>query len=93
MFYENGCDNCPFLNLADSTDLVLRCTTAAYAGTVALIDPSESWMSRYVHVGAGAKPGVYACAITGTFDKEVFDMLVERGVKWRCRPVGFVAGK
>jgi transcription elongation factor SPT4 len=72
---------------------VLRCTTSAYAGTVAIIDPAESWMSRYVHVGAGAKPGVYAMAVTGTFDKEVLDSLVERGVKWRCRPAGFVAGK
>ena len=92
-FYDVGCDNCPFLNLSDSSDLVSRCTSSSYVGSVAVLNPHDSWMARYVHIGAGALPGVYAVGVTGTFDREVLDILGERGVKWRCRPEGFVPDK
>jgi transcription elongation factor SPT4 len=33
-FYESGCDNCPFLEMAENKERVLHCTSPAFAGFV-----------------------------------------------------------
>ena len=38
-FLDEGCENCPFLSMADDTQQANKCTTAFYEGQVAVMDP------------------------------------------------------
>jgi len=83
-FYEQGCENCPFLNMADDTQQVNKCTTAFFEGQAAIMDPRESWAAKWIRVDAYL-PGVYAISVTGQFDRDIEADLEERGIRWRCR--------
>ena len=84
-FYEDGCENCPFLNMADDMQQVNKCTSAFFEGQAAVMDPRESWAAKWIRVDAYL-PGVYAISVTGQFDREIEQDLEERGIRWRCRP-------
>ncbi len=86
-FLEDGCDNCPFLEMAGNHERCNQCTTAFFEGQVAVMDPGESWTAKWIRVDLYL-PGVYAISITGQFDREIEDELESRGCRWRCRPVG-----
>lgn len=84
-FMEQGCENCPFLNLADDIVQVNKCTTAFYEGHTAVMDPRESWAAKWIRVDAYL-PGVYAIQVTGAFDRDIEEDLENQGIRWRCRP-------
>lgn len=86
-FLEDGCDNCPFLDMAGNHERCNLCTTAFFEGQVAVMDPGESWTAKWIRVDLYL-PGVYAISITGQFDREIEEELENRGCRWRCRPVG-----
>ncbi|KAL9191482.1 hypothetical protein ACHAXT_001188 [Thalassiosira profunda] len=86
-FLEYGCENCPYLDMAGNHERCNLCTTAFFEGQAAVMDPGESWAAKWLRVDAHL-PGVYAISITGQFDKEIEEELENRGVRWRCRPVG-----
>ena len=86
-FLEDGCDNCPFLDMAGNYERVNLCTTAFYEGQVAVMDPRESWTAKWLRVDRFL-PGVYAIAVTGQLDKDIEEDIANRGGMWRCRPVG-----
>lgn len=83
-FYEHGCENCPFLYMADNMDQVSRCTTAFFEGQAAIMDPRDSWAAKWIRVNAHF-PGVYALQVTGQFDRDLEEEMESRGIRWRCR--------
>jgi len=84
-FIEEGCENCPFLAMRDDIDRCNRCTTAFFEGQAAVMDPRKSWVAKWLRVDAYL-PGVYAISVTGQFDQEIEDKLVNMSCRWRCRP-------
>mmetsp|Transcript_548 Transcript_548/g.1132 ORF Transcript_548/g.1132 Transcript_548/m.1132 type:complete len:129 (-) Transcript_548:159-545(-) len=84
-FINEGCENCPFLDMIDNPERANMCTSAFYEGQAALMDPRESWAAKWIRVD-NYLPGVYALSVTGTLDREIQEDLEERGVRWRCRP-------
>mmetsp|Transcript_6897 Transcript_6897/g.14362 ORF Transcript_6897/g.14362 Transcript_6897/m.14362 type:complete len:149 (+) Transcript_6897:113-559(+) len=86
-FYDEGCPNCPFLEMLEARAAVGECTTAFFEGTVAITDARSSWAARWLHVD-GLVPGVYAILVTGSFGPAYEGELVSRGLRWRCRPPG-----
>jgi transcription elongation factor SPT4 len=84
-FYDEGCFNCPFLDMADNMERVNSCTTAFFEGQAAIMDPRESWAAKWLRVD-GFLPGVYAISVTGQFDRDTEEDLENQGIRWRCRP-------
>ncbi|GAX23229.1 transcription elongation factor SPT4 [Fistulifera solaris] len=84
-FYDEGCENCPFLEMTDNVERVNSCTTAFFEGTAAVMDPGESWAAKWIRVD-NYLPGVYAITVTGQLDRDVEEDLENRGIRWRCRP-------
>ena len=86
-FLEDGCENCPFLDMESNHERCNLCTTAFFEGQVAVSDPSESWTAKWLRIDSFL-PGIYAISITGQFEREIEEELENRGCRWRCRPVG-----
>eukprot|EP00536_Pseudo-nitzschia_multiseries_P015306 jgi/Psemu1/311932/fgenesh1_kg.855_\ len=84
-FINEGCENCPFLDMVDNPERANMCTSAFYEGQAALMDPRESWAAKWIRVD-NYLPGVYALSVTGTLDREIEEDLENRGIRWRCRP-------
>mmetsp|Transcript_95099 Transcript_95099/g.266278 ORF Transcript_95099/g.266278 Transcript_95099/m.266278 type:complete len:141 (+) Transcript_95099:65-487(+) len=84
-FVNEGCENCPFLDMADNPERCGACTSAFFEGQAAIMDPRESWAAKWIRAD-NYLPGVYAIAITGQFDREIEEDLESRGIRWRCRP-------
>eukprot|EP00640_Fibrocapsa_japonica_P007879 CAMPEP_0113943426 /NCGR_PEP_ID=MMETSP1339-20121228/23624_1 /TAXON_ID=94617 /ORGANISM="Fibrocapsa japonica" /LENGTH=142 /DNA_ID=CAMNT_0000948289 /DNA_START=14 /DNA_END=442 /DNA_ORIENTATION=- /assembly_acc=CAM_ASM_000762 len=83
-FYENGCDNCPFLEMASNTDQVNNCTSSFFEGTVALMQPEGSWVARWQRIGS-FKPGMYAIEVVGEFPPEIIQFLQDRNIPIRAK--------
>lgn len=84
-FLNDGCDNCPFLDMADNPERCALCTSAFFEGQVAIMDPRESWMAKWIRVD-NFLPGVYAIEILGQLDPDIQEDLENRGIRWRCKP-------
>lgn len=85
------CSNEPrvflFSYKADNPERANICTSAFYEGQAAVMDPRESWAAKWIRVD-NCLPGVYAIAVTGQLDRDIEEDLENRGIRWRCRPVG-----
>lgn len=47
-FKRNGCPNCEeIMQMKQSSDRVLSCTTTHFEGVIAAIDPEASWVARW----------------------------------------------
>jgi transcription elongation factor SPT4 len=69
-FYDEGCENCPFLYIAENMSQVERCTTPFWEGQACIMDPRESWTAKWIRVNMYL-PGVYALQVTGQFDRDL----------------------
>uniref|UniRef100_A0A7S0X9U5 Transcription elongation factor SPT4 homolog n=1 Tax=Mantoniella antarctica TaxID=81844 RepID=A0A7S0X9U5_9CHLO len=58
-FFETGCDNCAFFQMAEDRDRVAECTTPSYSGICSVIDPKASWAAKWLRL-AKLVPGCYA---------------------------------
>lgn len=63
-FREKGCDNCIDLMLEGDSDKIMRYTTPKFQGTLAMFDPSTSWVARWQKQQSFV-PGVYALQAQG----------------------------
>jgi len=59
-------------------------TTSNWEGSIALIDPNESWVSKWQGL-TNYVPGLYAVRVNGTLPEEVRDELERRGIPYRPR--------
>mmetsp|Transcript_26267 Transcript_26267/g.77670 ORF Transcript_26267/g.77670 Transcript_26267/m.77670 type:complete len:145 (-) Transcript_26267:133-567(-) len=84
-FVNDGCENCPFLEMVDNPEKCNLCTTAFFEGQSAVMDPRQSWVAKWLRVD-NYLPGVYAISVTGQFEKDIEEELESRGCRWRCRP-------
>ncbi|KAK9835907.1 hypothetical protein WJX74_010704 [Apatococcus lobatus] len=80
-FLSNGCDNCPFLDMAGHRDQCLDCTTPTFAGMISLIQPQASWAGKWLHLGKFV-PGSYAIKVTTPIPREVEDLLDQNNITW-----------
>ncbi len=84
-FYDIGCENCPFFDMEESNERVGDCTTAFFGGTCSIIDPTSSWMAKWLRLSK-VKAGVYAIRVQGSLTPEVQHLLESRNLKWRVKP-------
>ncbi|CAM9715785.1 unnamed protein product [Ectocarpus fasciculatus] len=77
-FYENGCENCDFLDMHANSARILQCTTSYFEGNVALIDPGGSWVAKWQRI-VDFIPGIYAIDVTGDLPDEILDLCEQKG--------------
>eukprot|EP00924_Labyrinthula_sp_SR-Ha-C_P005390 snap_masked-scaffold_1-processed-gene-30.44-mRNA-1 protein AED:0.41 eAED:0.41 QI:0/-1/0/1/-1/1/1/0/113 len=78
-FYEEGCDNCQFLQMTEDRDRCEMATTSDYQGFVAVMKPEQSWVSRWIRV-SNLIPGCYAIKVNETLHPSLEKELEENGV-------------
>ncbi|KAM0788933.1 hypothetical protein ACM66B_003008 [Microbotryomycetes sp. NB124-2] len=84
-FRREGCPNCEnLLEMKGSSDRVLECTTAQFDGTIALIEPRQSWVAKWQRNDKHAA-GVYAVRVSGQLPESIVEDLEARGVKVHSR--------
>lgn len=64
-FFQDGCDNCPNLELSNNKDQVNQWTTMSFDGIVSLMKPMESWVAKWQGLRE-MTPGCYAIKVFGT---------------------------
>ena len=84
-FINEGCENCPFLEMIDDPERCNSYTSPFFEGQAAVMDPRESWVAKWIRVDNNL-PGVYAISVTGQFDRDTEEDLENRGYRWRCKP-------
>jgi transcription elongation factor SPT4 len=72
-FHDSGCENCDFLGMVGEMDKVHECTTSYFAGTVALIQPIDSWVARWQRIITYI-PGLYALAMQGRLPDDMLEL-------------------
>ncbi|VDM20810.1 unnamed protein product [Hydatigera taeniaeformis] len=84
-FEMNGCENCEdYLNLQGDRESVYECTSNNFDGMVAMMNPSESWVARWLRIDK-LTPGVYAMSVSGKLSKSRIDHLRSRGLEYQSR--------
>jgi len=78
-FLDTGCPNCQDL-MSSAHDG----TTSNWEGSIALINPAQSWVSKWQGL-TNYVPGLYAVRVNGTLPEEVRDELERRGIPYRPR--------
>mmetsp|Transcript_32704 Transcript_32704/g.80103 ORF Transcript_32704/g.80103 Transcript_32704/m.80103 type:complete len:118 (-) Transcript_32704:35-388(-) len=81
-FVQNGCDNCPYLQLEQDADKVNKVTSHAFHGTVGVMRPRDSWVAQWLFIGEKSVPGLYAAAVYGRLPPEVIDELADNNVDY-----------
>jgi transcription elongation factor SPT4 len=81
-FVDHGCDNCAFLEMDGTPDVVQKCTTPYFEGMVGMIDPTSSWVARWQRIDA-FKPGFYAVEMLGELPERYQNMCREVGMPLR----------
>ncbi len=81
-FYQQGCENCTFLDLEGDRERIEDCTTTEFQGMLGVIDPSGSWATRYAFMQHKRVPGVYALSVDHTnLQPHIRELLEDNGVK------------
>ncbi|KAI2495665.1 Spt4/RpoE2 zinc finger [Fragilaria crotonensis] len=88
-FLNEGCENCPFLDIADNPERANSCTSAFTKDRLPLWTHENR--GRPMDPCGQLPSGVYAIAVTGQFDRDIEEDLENRGIRWRCKPVGSTA--
>lgn len=87
-FLNTGCPNCEdVLQLANSPDAILECTSLVYEGTITLADPQTSWVAKWLRLSEYV-PAMYAVKVTGTLPYDVIDSLQDKGIRYVPRDGG-----
>mmetsp|Transcript_5627 Transcript_5627/g.7608 ORF Transcript_5627/g.7608 Transcript_5627/m.7608 type:complete len:122 (+) Transcript_5627:98-463(+) len=83
-FYDKGCENCPFLSLAQDQERVVECTTTNFSGIFSVMDPQGSWAARWSHLGRFV-PGCYALTLYEDPPEEVLNILEDHNIPYQSR--------
>ncbi|EJD00818.1 transcription elongation factor SPT4 [Fomitiporia mediterranea MF3/22] len=84
-FRRNGCPNCEeIMQMKQSQDRVLACTTTHFEGVIAAIDSEASWVARWQRTSKYVR-GMYAVRVKGRIPDDVDQELQERGIRYRPR--------
>ncbi|KAL8290044.1 hypothetical protein RQP46_002983 [Phenoliferia psychrophenolica] len=84
-FRKEGCPNCEqLLEMKGSSERVMEVTTGQFDGTIALINPTKSWVAKWQRNDKHL-PGVYAVRVQGTLPESTIEDLEARGVKVNSR--------
>jgi transcription elongation factor SPT4 len=78
-FQEDGCENCPFFK--ESEWELGDCTTPNYEGMIAVMNPEESWVSKWLDLDS-FMPGCYCLKIFGELPEDVITYFKERKIKY-----------
>ncbi|KAI3425004.1 hypothetical protein D9Q98_008385 [Chlorella vulgaris] len=81
-FYEEGCENCQYLDMENDRERVFDCTTSEFKGMVSVVDPKSSWCAKWLHL-KNFVPGCYALSVQTDLPQHIEDILENRGIKWR----------
>lgn len=82
-FLDNGCENCDFIPLKGNEMIIDRCTSSYYEGSIALLEPSTSWVAKWNGI-ADCVPGFYAIKVVGRMPEEYIATCVELGITSRA---------
>ncbi|KAJ0411887.1 hypothetical protein ATCC90586_005982 [Pythium insidiosum] len=83
-FYDTGCENCGFLQMADNRQRVADCTSAHYEGMIAMMHPKESWVAKWQRIGR-LVPGIYAVSVYGELPESIKRFLEDRNIAYRVQ--------
>ncbi|KAI0019589.1 transcription elongation factor spt-4 [Xylariomycetidae sp. FL0641] len=78
-FRQEGCPNCPFLELKGSPDAIEACTSSVYEGATAIADPKKSWIAKWQRID-NCIPGMYALKVSGSLPEDVRSSLEDEGI-------------
>ncbi|KAA8493557.1 Transcription elongation factor SPT4 [Porphyridium purpureum] len=78
-FFRDGCDNCErFAAMKGDEERVEEATTPAFLGVYALMNPKESWVSKYQNVRTFV-PGCYAISMDAELPAYLEEVYRENG--------------
>lgn len=85
-FLRDGCPNCEeVLGFADEdASTVAECTSPSFEGVVALGEPGESWVAKWLRID-NFRPGLYAVKVSGKLPADVVADLENKGIYYRPR--------
>lgn len=83
-FKSKGCPNCPFLDIAGSSESVTDHTSGQFDGIVALTKPNESWVGKWQRVNS-CIPGLYAVKVTGRLSDNIVEYLHSKNIPYKPR--------
>lgn len=81
-FYDQGCENCTFLDMEGDRERIEDCTTTEFHGLLAVVDPEGSWTSKWTHHRKHV-PGCYALSVDSALQPHIQEILENHGVKVR----------
>eukprot|EP01097_Dermamoeba_algensis_P001263 TRINITY_DN1483_c0_g1_i1.p1 TRINITY_DN1483_c0_g1~~TRINITY_DN1483_c0_g1_i1.p1 ORF type:complete len:120 (-),score=13.48 TRINITY_DN1483_c0_g1_i1:245-604(-) len=81
-FKENGCENCPFLHLKGDNERIERCTSNSFEGMIAMMNPEDSWVSKWQRFPPRSKPGCYAMVVNGRLPSDIVQNLERNGIRY-----------
>lgn len=86
-FYEEGCENCPFLRLENNLGRVMECTSAYFEGMIALVNPQGSWVAKWQRIVTNI-PGLYAIEVVGELPPDMKSFCRDEGLSFRSELQG-----
>ncbi|KAI0194128.1 Spt4/RpoE2 zinc finger-domain-containing protein [Xylaria flabelliformis] len=77
-FRNEGCPNCPFLELRGNSDGLESCTSTVFEGLITVANPKRSWVAKWQRI-ENFVPGVYATKVSGSIPEDIRNGLIEDG--------------
>lgn len=81
-FYDQGCENCPFLSLREDRDRINDATTTNFSGMISVMDSKGSWATRWSRLGKFV-PGCYALTIYEEPTEEILSILEDHNIPYQ----------